>query len=200
MTQYVAVEAATQRISLQQASVGRPDPDGYTGPPSWQPLPRAGIVYMPWQGRLAFSDAPSPWHEYMWVDGAPQWVFTGTLEQHRGLASQAVSDACRTHIERGFECAALGAPHLYPAKAQDQANLGACVTDSLLAEDEPGWTTPFWCADQAGVWEFRPHTLSQIRQVGRAGKGAIIAAMQKNDMLQQQITAASAEQLDSLTW
>jgi hypothetical protein len=163
-------------------------------------MPRAGIVHRPWQGRLALSDAPSPWHEYKWVDGSPQWVFTGTLDQYRELKATAISDACRAHIERGFECTALGESYLYPAKAQDQANLVASVTDSLLVADEPEWTTPFWCADQAGVWEYRPHTAAEIQRVGREGKATIVAALQKNEALQRQIATASAEQLESITW
>jgi len=197
MTQFAIIEVATERVL---GGVGRPDPEGYTAPPTWQPMPRGGVIHRPWQGRLALSDAPSPWHEYKWVDGSPRWVFTGTLDQYRELKATAISEACRAHIERGFDCSALGEPHLYPAKAQDQANLGASVTDSLLSGDEPGWTTPFWCADAAGAWEYRPHTAAQIRQVGREGKGVIVAALQKNEALQRQIAAAGAEQLDSITW
>lgn len=201
MTQFVVIEAATRRIV---SGWGRPDPEAYTGPSDWRPIPHDGLIYVFWQGRLALGDAPSPFHEYKWVGewsgGAPQWVFAGTLDQYRELKATVISDACRASIERGFECAALGELYVYPAKAQDQANLLASVTDSLLAADDPDWTTPFWCADAAGVWAYRQHTAAQIRQVGREGKGAIVAAQQKNEDLQQQIATAVAEQLDYITW
>lgn len=129
------------------------------------------------------------------------WMNSVLLDQLRADKANAISAACRARIERGFECAALGGVYLYPANAQDQANLVASVTDSLLAGGDPDWRTPFWCADLTGEqWEFRPHTIDQIQQVGREGKASILAAMQKNEVLQRQIAVASAEQLETITW
>lgn len=129
------------------------------------------------------------------------WVESASLVQLRANKADAISAACRAHIERGFECAALGDVYLYPANAQDQANLVASVTDSLLAGGDPDWRTPFWCADLTGKqWDFRPHTIDQIQQVGREGKAAILTAMQKNEVLQRQIAVATAEELETITW
>lgn len=137
---------------------------------------------------------------YLREDGQIEWVETATLDELRAKRAADISNACREHIEQGFTFPALGAPHLYPAKQQDQANLIGSVADSLLFADDPAWTTPFWCADEAGTWEFRLHTRAQIQQVGRAGKASILAAMQKNELIQRQIAAANAEQLAAIVW
>ena len=197
MSQYIATDENTDEVKFGD---GRPDPIDLVGPPTSPPEPLPGIRWRLWQLPYSFGDAPSPRHRFMWTSAGPQWIVPGGIELQRAVKADEIGLACRAHIESGFECAALGAPYLYPAKAQDQANLVASITDSLLADDDSGWTTPFWCADEAGVWEFRPHTAAQIRQVGREGKSAIIAAMQKNEELQRQIAAASAEQLESIIW
>lgn len=129
------------------------------------------------------------------------WTETASLEQLREEKASEIGGACREHIERGFECLALGSAHLYPANAQDQANLVASVTDSLLAGDDPDWRTPFWCVDAVNLqWKFRQHTAAQIRQVGREGKASILAAMQKNEALRRQIAVATADELKTITW
>ncbi len=135
-----------------------------------------------------------------WNNGAPAWVETSPLVDLRARKVAEISQACSAQIVGGFTSSALGADHHYPAKPQDQANLIASITDSLLAGSDPTWTTPFWCADSAGVWDFRPHTIAQIQQVGREGKAATLAAMGKNEALRQQIMAATAEQLQSIQW
>lgn len=77
MTQFVAVQAATDRILY---GVGRPDPEGAQEVPDPQPMPRDGTVFYPWQGKLDFGAAPTPTHDYLWINGAPQWVETLTLD------------------------------------------------------------------------------------------------------------------------
>lgn len=197
MTQFAVVNAATREILY---GFGRPDPADYAGPPGWQPFPHNGLIYLSWQGPLELGGAPSSAHKYLWIDGAPEWVLSGSLEQCRAVKASAISDACRSSIEAGFICEALGAPFLYPAKAQDQANLVASIADSLLAGGDPEWSTPFWCADVAGAWEFRAHTVEQIQRVGREGKARIIAAMQRNEILQRQVAVAAMEELDAVRW
>lgn len=100
--------------------------------------------------------------------------------------------ACRAQIVSGFDSAALGTVHHYPAGQQDQANLTASVTASLVPNLPAGWTTPFWCADSAGVWAYVEHTASQIQQVGLDGKAAITAALQRNAQLRAQVEAATS--------
>lgn len=142
---------------------------------------------------------PQP-SENHWFDAA-QDVWVGPeLGELRVIKRDEISQACGNHIAAGFRSAALGSEYLYPAKPQDQANLVASVTDSLLAAGDTDWATPFWCADAAGVWDFRLHTITQIQQVGREGKAATLAAMSKNETLRQQIMVATAEQLNDINW
>lgn len=149
-----------------------------------------------WEG---WPVGPSPWHELM-HDGVDfYWEVCCSLAELRAKKIASLSVDCANHIMAGFTSSVLGAPHLYPAKPQDQANLVASVTDSLL-ESDPLWTTPFWCADAAGSWEFRLHTKAQIQQVGREAKAAILAAMSKNEGLRMQVEAATEAELLTITW
>ena len=196
MTQFVATTPAGKILY----GVGRPDPADFTGTPDLQPFPRDGTIFRPWQGRLALT-GPDATHEYRWTEAGPQWCDVTSLEQKRVARVEAMRAACEQQIVAGFMCGALGETYLYPARAQDQANLIASVTDSLMASDEPAWRTQFWCADAAGAWEFRDHTVDQIQQVGKTGKAAILAAMGKNELLRRQIEAAStAAQIEAITW
>lgn len=179
-------------------STWRPDPDaGPTIPQGGCPVEGARLVRYDDEFTRAGRSGTD---EARWVGGAVVWVDGRNLDECRSAKAGAISNACREYIEAGFHCAALGATHLYPAKSQDQANLVASVTDSLLAGDEPDWATPFWCADEAGVWDYRLHTAAQIRKVGREGKAAIVAALQRNEALQRQVAAANIEQLESINW
>lgn len=130
------------------------------------------------------------------------WVPTGDpLDDARAGKIAEMDRACRRCIGGGFVSAALGAPHHYPAKDRDQANLVASVTASLLPGLSPDWTTPFWCADEAGVWVMRAHTAEQIQQVGIDGKAAILAAMAQNSALAEQARAAQTEEaILSIEW
>lgn len=159
--------------------------------------------YLTWTELAAHLDRsaqPTPTCIATAVAGVVQWRETATLDMQRAAKVEAMRLACAEHIVAGFQCAALGTAHHYPAKPQDQANLVASVTDSLLAGGGADWRTPFWCMDEAGVWEFRLHTIAQIQQVGREAKAAILAAMGKNESLRQQIDVASAEQLAGIDW
>jgi hypothetical protein len=129
------------------------------------------------------------------------WEEEATIDQKREGRIEAMRVACETQITAGFMCSALGQEYLYPAKTQDQANLIASVTDSLMAGSDPDWRTQFWCADAGGAWEFRDHTVDQIQQVGKTGKAAILMAMGKNELLRRQIDAAkTVAEIEAITW
>lgn len=51
------------------------------------------------------------------------------------------------------------------------------------------WTTPFWCEDGSGNWAWVSHTTSQIMQVGRDAKAAILTLMAQNQTLADEVTA-----------
>lgn len=123
------------------------------------------------------------------------------LQAHKDAKIAALSAACRAAIIAGFESDALGEPHLYPSKETDQLNLAGSVTDSLLPELPADWTTPFWCADEAGEWAMRPHTAQQIQRVGREAKAKILALMQHNAALAEQVQLAPDKQsVDEIIW
>lgn len=124
-----------------------------------------------------------------------------TLDELKATRAAYIEGKCAAQIIAGFACDALGEAHTYPSKPTDQANLTASVLDAVLAGDAPGWTTPFWCADAAGVWAWRQHTAVQIKAVGAAGKAAVLTAQAHNAYLQAQIAAATtAAEVEAVTW
>lgn len=139
---------------------------------------------------------------------APGWVWQmperiavdqRTLDAVRTAKVAEMSEACAGAILAGFKSSALGSQYEYPAKPTDQTNLAGSIIASLIAG--PGdWGTPFWCADAAGDWAFRMHTATQIQQVGRDGKAAILAAMTKNEILRARIETATIAELDAMWW
>ena len=167
------------------------------------PQPGTEAFYLA-QGYRDDIDAPADMTEYRWSDG--WWVYSPRVQAvdfdlARAQKSTAISFACKTHILAGFESSALGAAYHYPAKTTDQQNLASSVLASLLPGLSPDWTTPFWCADSAGEWAFRPHTAGEIHQVGQDAKTAILWAMAKNELLQAAIAAATTlDELEAITW
>lgn len=123
------------------------------------------------------------------------------LQAHKDAKAVELSTLCRDAITAGFESDALGDLHLYPSKETDQLNLAGSVTDSLLPDLPPDWTTPFWCADMTGEWAMRPHTAAQIQQVGREAKARILMLMQHNAALAEQVQLAPDKQsVDEIIW
>jgi hypothetical protein len=63
------------------------------------------------------------------------------------------------------------------------------------------WTTPFWCEDSSGNWAWVNHTTSQIMQVGRDGKAAILTLMAKNQTLATAVMAATTvAAVEAINW
>lgn len=142
---------------------------------------------------------PSQWHQWDW--DALAWVDPRTLDDRKAAKSEELDAACRAQIYAGYESAALGAPHHYPAKDRDQSNMVASVTSSMYPNLPADWWTPFWCADAGGAWAYRPHTAAQIQQAGADGKAAILAALSKNAALQQQLAAAATiADIEAIAW
>lgn len=149
-------------------------------------------------------------HVEAWLISSGESKFAGgTIIPHGpiGLAANkarkiaVLNSCCSQAIMNGFRCAALDGVHYYPAKKQDQDNLVASVTDSLIPNLPEDWTTPFWCMDINNVWGFRPHTATQIQQVGREAKMATLACMTKNEGLRMQVEAATTTaELETINW
>lgn len=157
-------------------------------------------------GRIAVDTSDRDGTFALTVSGDPYLdaVFLVRITGFEGAQSAKaieIDSACREAILSGFDSDALGTEHHYPAKMTDQQNLASSVLDSLLPGLPADWTTPYWCADVYGVWELRSHTALQIQQVGKEAKAAILLAMNRNEVLQQQVAAASTvQELESILW
>ena len=176
-------------LTVDAPEVGPPIAQDAEGTPTIIPSP------VDWRG-------PTETSVLHWSVGSGlYWVETAPIDELRARRIDAMSAACERQIVDGFLCSALGEQHLYPAKTKDQINLLGSIADANMAGDDPDWRTQFWCADAAGAWEFRDHTVDQIQQVGKTGKRAILAAMGKNELLRRQIDAAmTAAEIEAITW
>jgi hypothetical protein len=124
-----------------------------------------------------------------------------TLGQCRNWKAAALRAACQRQIRDGYNSAALGEAHTYPATEVDQRNMIAAVAGSLSPSLPADWTTPFWCADAAGVWAMRDHTTAEIQRAAADGRSAVIAAQRKLAALLEQVAGvASRADLEPVTW
>lgn len=124
----------------------------------------------------------------------------GTHDQLNSVKSErasAINKACRLEIISGFESSALGSPHQYPFKEEDQSNL----TATFLLANQQGVSKPFKCWDSSGVSEYRMHTFAQIVQVGADAETHKMAALVKANTLKAQIAAATtAAEVEAIVW
>jgi hypothetical protein len=124
-----------------------------------------------------------------------------TLWQAQNRKAAGLAAACGAEIAAGYSSSALGAPHLYPMKPTDQANMDAGVIHSLFPGLPADWTTPHMCQDANGVWARRAHTAAEIQQAGADGKAFVIARLQKLDgLVAQAFSAASVAEIAAITW
>jgi len=84
-------------------------------------------------------------------------------------AITAIDNEYKRKIISGCMSSALGTEHLYPTNLVDQQNLAASVLSAVVSDD-PEFSTPFWCQDDAGIWAFRMHSKAQIITVGNVVK------------------------------
>ncbi|MBD8654112.1 hypothetical protein IFT68_00540 [Oxalobacteraceae sp. CFBP 13730] len=183
-------------VESQHGEVDSPD---FVGPP--EPPPNNVDTYLlltePIDWRRPTETSALHWS----AEDGMSWVESASIDELRARRIEVMSLACEQQIVAGFMCSALGEDHLYPAKTKDQINLLGSIADASMAGSDPDWRTQFWCADAAGAWEFRDHTVGQIQQVGKTGKRAILEAMGKNEMLRRQIGAATtAAEIEAITW
>jgi len=168
------------------------------GPDNWKP---DGIQAVPATDDCVIG---ATYDNGVFTPPAPT-VPTVTLAETQALKLVELAAACQADIYAGFHSSAIGAGYLYPASEQpphhDQQNLTASVLASVMPDVDANWTTPFWCADSAGAWAMRAHTAEQIQQVGRDGKARILACMAQNDMLADQVQAATTiEAVNAIVW
>lgn len=142
------------------------------------------------------------------VEAATSPFFGGTLTDEISsdldLAKAArisyLKSKCQAQIYQGFDSAALGTVHHYPAGDKDQSNLIASVLESTLPETPADWTTPFWCADGES-WNFAMHTAAQIQEVGTTGKASILSALTNNEQKRTAVEAATTvSEVNAIDW
>ncbi|WP_107341018.1 hypothetical protein [Agrobacterium pusense] len=108
---------------------------------------------------------------------------------------------CEAKIVGGFASDALGEMHTYPSDIKAQINLMGSVTDSLMPGLPSDWSTPFWVCDAQGNWKWESHTAEQIRQAGRDGKAAVVAAQTKLGEFTAAVEAAKTKKaVDAIVW
>jgi hypothetical protein len=162
--------------------------------------------------RVPMSACASPvsdsMHEWLITDASSPFMGgritpdqSDTLDAARARKVVELSQACAGAILAGFVSLALGAAYTYPAKANDQANLLGSVLRSTYPNIAADWSTPFWCADTDGAWEFRMHSAAQIQQVGEDAMLARLTCMGTNEQLAGQIAAAETiEDVAAIVW
>lgn len=198
MTQYAVRNIATQII---ESGVGRRDPNDFVGPLDAPPILAEGYEALMYQGRIPLDDRPTPTAALEWTAAGPAWVERGDMAMQRLHKADAISSCCADAILAGFVSSALGKPHTYPTKPNDQANLTGSVVRSFYPSVDADWRTPFWCADDDGAWEFRLHTAAQIQQVGDDAVAARLNCMGINEQLQAQILdAETPAEIAAITW
>ena len=122
------------------------------------------------------------------------------FEDLKILKKLEIENSCAKEITNGTISNALGKEYFYPTKDTDQANLSASVLSSLL-EANPEWTTPFWCRDDNGEWQYKWHTGLEIQQVGKDVKAMILAAQYKKVGYDKAIELAhTAKDLEAIFW
>lgn len=149
------------------------------------------------------QDSKGNWVTSWLINNLTPDEINAKITQKKLDKSTEISQACANQILGGQESTALGSAHTYPSKAVDQANLSASILDSLLPfnSSNVSYCTPFWCADSEGNWKWVNHTAAQIQQVGSDVKSAILAAQNKNVLLQQQIqNATTLDELNLIKW
>lgn len=119
------------------------------------------------------------------------------LERYQARQTKLINEACHAEIVAGFESSALGAPHQYPFKEEDQSNLLA----TFMLAKELGISKPFKCWDLAGVADYRMHTVEQLSQVGQDADAHKMAALVKANTKKIEIAATTtAAEVEAITW
>jgi hypothetical protein len=206
ITQYLVRRIKTQIIEYAiRASNADPVFEGPVDPdnpaPVVLPLCEPGCELIEYAGNANLSGQPTPTSVLEWDGAAPVWVERGDMPAQRAHKAAAISSCCTDAILAGFASSALGEPHTYPAKPNDQINLAGLVMRSFYPSVGPDWARPFWCMDVGHVWAYRMHTAAQIQQVGDDSIDANLIQRGINEQLQAQIIAAETPaDLAEINW
>lgn len=157
------------------------------------------------EGKPAFDVKDGKWKQ-VWVNeplGKEEIAsrLANQLSTKKAELKSTILLACQRAIVGGFTSDALGSTHTYGSDMTDQQNLSANVMSSLMPDVTAEWYTPQLCADSEGVWDYRIHSATQIQQVGKDGKAAIMTYLVKKAQLFSAIeSAVLLSQLDEIAW
>lgn len=145
------------------------------------------------------KNKPNSFSKWDW--STLSWKITADIEEARSKRSNEVRISTARAIQSGFQSSALGDLYAYPTDDKTQFNLSASVIASLLPHIPDDWTTNFWCKDVNGLWQFLPHTASQIQQVGIEMKSFVVAQQQKYaELLSEIYEAKTSAEIDAIIW
>lgn len=98
--------------------------------------------------------------EWLAEGNTPDPIDTPTLDELKSIKRKSLRVNCRDAIKAPFQSSALGTPHLYDCRRDDQQN----ITIRLKASEFDGLTKKVWSHDGT---EFirQPHTTAQLSQV-----------------------------------
>jgi hypothetical protein len=161
-----------------------------------------------YRGQTIYSQTDGTSQEVTTIGSIPSgFVLTApppTLDTVKTDQALKINQTCLAAIVAGFTSSALGTPHTYPSKMEDQQNLAANVLSSTLPNGQAtGWTTPQICAtqDPIPVWAYLDHDVAQIQQVGEDGKASILSYRVHNQTLQNQIIqATTVAKVEAILW
>jgi hypothetical protein len=97
-------------------------------------------------------------------------------------------------IWSGFISTALGEPHIYDSRAEDQINLMAAILQ--------GEATPYACWDPDKTkQEWRMHSLDQLKQVFEDSCSSVMMQLQKFSLLKSRVERSrTPEEIQKINW
>jgi len=145
MSQHIAVQPSTRRIEFKYGAMGKPDPEGYTGPLTGPPppFPTSQVVWMPWQGKIEMSAAPTPTSQYMWTDAGPAWVDMAPLDD-QVVAAIDLIDSAADAARMAVIAKQTNTPEYQRAEAQARAFKAAGYPTGDVPRNVAGWVAAKW--------------------------------------------------------
>ena len=121
------------------------------------------------------------------------WGLEQFLPKMKELKIQNFSKNCESEIINGFTSNALGEVYYYQSNRDDQLNLIGVVT--------AGEDTLYKSSLDNQIWEYKLHTINQLKKVLSDGKAIKTNLLQKFTNLKNQIISTqNIEELEGIKW
>lgn len=116
------------------------------------------------------------------------------IEELKTSKKDEINKACELEITSGFTSSALGEENFYQSEEVDQLNLIGVVSG--------GVDDYFKCAlaTTPTVFEYKLHTIAQLKQVLNDGKVKKLQLLQKAALLKEQIKNSTLENINNIKW